>query len=631
MTSSNKCLIILFLLFFVISETYAQAPANDECSGAIALPVNNDNSNTLNYNGALGYATQSAPPCAATGYEAKDAWYKFTATATTHNITLTPISFDDYIFQVYSGSCGGLVSMACVNSTGLGEKEATVVNNLTIGNTYYIRVYNRYGDATINRTFNISINASTTTIPNDECSGAIDIATDGSTFNNVYTNIGATLSMPGCSGTAYNDIWFRFTATSTRHQVKAYNTNDYPMVIQVFQGSCGSLTPILCFDYPNNVADLTNLTPGTVYYYRLYLKGSTVSTNINTYVVEPIPSKPILTANVSQCAKDTLEVSVNGITSGNIVAGYANGRIMNYEAQRKILWLFPNTAGTYTIKAVQKKPDLITISDTATINIIIYAAMLPGKTTSVARQCTNAKFNVSVTPDGNTTPSNTIVTLYEIAANGAFTIVGTQTYTGSSLNWERTGTIAGMNKYFAVCVPPAGSACNYSSHTDTAVTIIEALPVPIAISQKGSILRVDQPDSALAYQWQWQSANGDWTNIAGATGVIYFVHKAGVYRVENLKSFCTQISNEIQVSDKLNINLFPNPAQEKITINPLPDEDAWKTLTIINTKGEQAKSVLNIENQNQVSIDVRALPSGVYIVVLQGNSGQKKYFKFVKL
>ncbi|HEX6429540.1 MAG TPA: hypothetical protein VF008_17730, partial [Niastella sp.] len=282
-----KRLIILFFLFFFIIETYAQVPANDECSGAIALPVNNDNSNTLNYNGALGYATQSAAPCVATGYEAKDAWYKFTATATTHNITLTPISFDDYIFQVYSGSCGSFVSLACINSTGLNEKEATVINNLTVGNTYYIRIYNRYGDATVNRTFNLSINTSTTTIPNDECSGAINIPTNGSTSSTVYTNIGATLSMPGCSGTAYNDIWFKFTATSTRHQIKSYNPDDRPTVIQVFQGSCNSLTSILCFDYPNNIADLTNLTPGTVYYYRIYLKGSTVNTNISTYIESP--------------------------------------------------------------------------------------------------------------------------------------------------------------------------------------------------------------------------------------------------------------------------------------------------------------------------------------------------------
>ncbi|HEX6431557.1 MAG TPA: T9SS type A sorting domain-containing protein, partial [Niastella sp.] len=310
--------------------------------------------------------------------------------------------------------------------------------------------------------------------------------------------------------------------------------------------------------------------------------------------------------------------------------GYVNDVAMRYDTQRGVLWLFPNAVGVYTIKVIQKKSQLI-YSDTATINITTYPGMLPGVIVSPARQCAQAEFNVMVKPDTGTTPLNTLVTLYEIVGNGAAKVAGTQTYTGNSLNWKRTGITASVNKYVAVCIPPAGFMCNNSILTDTAVTIIDALPLSIVITQKGSILRIDQPNPVFSYQWQWQSANGEWKNIAGATGNTYIVHKTGHYRVQNTNSFCTQISNDIQVSGKLNINLFPNPSQEIITISPLPDEDAWKALTIVNSRGEQAGPVLNIDNQNQVSIDIRALPAGIYIVVLQGNSGQKEYLKFVKL
>jgi hypothetical protein len=267
-------------------------------------------------------------------------------------------------------------------------------------------------------------------------------------------------------------------------------------------------------------------------------------------------------------------------------------------------------------------------TDTA---VTIIDALLPGVIVSPARQCAQAEFNVMVKPDSATTPLNTLVALFEIVGNGAAKVAGTQTYTGNPLNWKRTGTTASVNKYVAVCIPPAGFVCNNSILTDTAVTIIDALPLSIVISQKGSILHIDQPNPVFSHQWQWQQANGEWTNIAGATGDTYIVHKTGHYRVQNTNSFCTQISNVIQVSGKLNIDLFPNPSQEIITISPLPDEDGWKTLTIVNSRGEQARSVLNIDNQNQVSIDIRALPAGIYIVVLKGKSGQKGYLKFVKL
>lgn len=291
-------------------------PANDECSGALTLSVNSNNSCSNSYTGALGYATESMPPCSNTGYEAKDAWFKFTATNNTHTITLTAVSFDDYILQAFSGTCGNLTSIACVNNTGLAETEAVTLKDLIPGNTYYLRIYNRYGDATINRTFTICINASASTIPNDECSGAIDIPTDESTINTEFTNVGATLSMPGCATTADNDIWFKFKATSARHQVKAYTTDYVPLVIQVFKGNCNNLTSIMCFNYPNGIADLTTLTIGETYYYRLYVRdGKPLRTNIRTYITAP----PLIPND--ECANAiTLPVNTNG-TCGLLYKG----------------------------------------------------------------------------------------------------------------------------------------------------------------------------------------------------------------------------------------------------------------------------------------------------------------------
>src|SRR5262245_14705128 len=94
--------VILFsaLYFFISTKTFCQAPPNDECSTAILLPVNNDNSCTNLYSGTTYYSTQSLPSCVNTGYPAKDVWFKFVATATTHRITVTQTSADRYVYQV---------------------------------------------------------------------------------------------------------------------------------------------------------------------------------------------------------------------------------------------------------------------------------------------------------------------------------------------------------------------------------------------------------------------------------------------------------------------------------------------------------------------------------------------------
>ncbi|HEY0608538.1 MAG TPA: hypothetical protein VGD35_02755, partial [Chitinophaga sp.] len=289
-------------------------PVNDECTGAVLLPVNNNNSSQLSYNTSLGYATESMPGCINTGYPAKDAWYKFVATAGAHNITLNPTSYDDFIFEVFKGNCGQLVSIACVNETLSNEKEAAVIRSLQPGETYYVRVYNRFGDASSNKTFNLCINTSQTTIPNDECAGAIAVPVTVRGGGSQYTNVGATLSAAPCYGTADNDIWFKFTATQSRHRIYSEaNEGNNPIVTEVFKGDCGNLTSILCYSGLTQLADLSGLTPGAVYYYRIYMgNGSNLRTNIYTEV-----SAPALPPANDECT-GAISLPVNNNSSGNV-------------------------------------------------------------------------------------------------------------------------------------------------------------------------------------------------------------------------------------------------------------------------------------------------------------------------
>ncbi|TAH38850.1 MAG: hypothetical protein EYC69_14290 [Bacteroidetes bacterium] len=117
-------------------------PANDECMDAIELQVNltcNPITGTL-----TSYATESTgvPTCAASGtVPDDDVWYLFTAVNINEVITVQSGAGFNAVVQAFSGDCGNFTSLACVNNTSTGGTETITLNNLTIGEKIYIRIY----------------------------------------------------------------------------------------------------------------------------------------------------------------------------------------------------------------------------------------------------------------------------------------------------------------------------------------------------------------------------------------------------------------------------------------------------------------------------------------------------------
>ena len=77
--------------------------------------------------------------------------------------------------------------------------------------------------------------------------------------------------------------------------------------------------------------------------------------------------------------------------------------------------------------------------------------------------------------------------------------------------------------------------------------------------------------------------------------------------------------------------IAPNPVNDVLTVTNLDPDDHWQTLEIANMNGGNKLIVRNIVNQTNVSINVSQLPAGVYVVILTSTTGEKGYFKFVKL
>jgi hypothetical protein len=150
-------------------------PVNDECTGAITVAVNPTPVCAASTNGTTLGADESQPGCSGTADD--DVWYQFTATSSTHIITVTPNTLYDAVFEVFDGTCGSLSSWSCNDNTTGTAVEGGTISGLTIGNIYYVRVYSNPTNVGFG-TFNICI-----TTPANPCDSITTIASCNTTIN----------------------------------------------------------------------------------------------------------------------------------------------------------------------------------------------------------------------------------------------------------------------------------------------------------------------------------------------------------------------------------------------------------------------------------------------------------------
>ncbi|UFH31982.1 T9SS type A sorting domain-containing protein [Chryseobacterium sp. C-71] len=309
--------------FDICVGTLPPPPANDNCANAVVLTSSANAICVATVSGTTFNATASVDalaPC--TGVADDDVWYSFVATSTAHTVTLSNVvsvgttSSTALNLQVLSGACGALTSVLCDTTSA----SPAALTGLTVGNTYFVRVYNNATGSLANaNTFNICV---TTTPPppiNDDCAGAIIVTPN--TTPVAGTTVSATQSTgtaPTCSATSINDdVWYSFTATSATHLVTVLYS-DNATATQVYSGSCGSLVAVACFSgaYGNSNILLPALTVGNTYYVRIYSTSATVGVTSNFTIAV---STPVVPTN-DTCATATAIACGGTITGNNALA-----------------------------------------------------------------------------------------------------------------------------------------------------------------------------------------------------------------------------------------------------------------------------------------------------------------------
>lgn len=396
-------------------------PANDNCANATALTVNNDYNCGSTTNGTTISATQSsetAPSCSATGVD-DDVWYSFVSTGTQHQVKISGATNTTAI-AIYSGACGSLIQItgACASTTsGTATLNLTGLTSLT---NYYVRVYTTSTGVASN--FTMCIGTPPPPPPNDDPCGAISITIAGTCAFTQYTTESATASpgipAPGCAGSVFIDVWFKFVVPSSGAIIINTNTGvitDSGMAIySSSDNTCnGTLTLIECDDddSPNGTMSFISrkgLTPGATIFIRFWEYGGDNNGTFNICVADVASNDECVGAKTLSVSLSTTCTTL--LTGENTIYSTSSGTACSGIADDDLWYSFVATMSTH----------IVTISNVTPSTTMITQAY-SGTCASLTQIACNSTTNVT-NLTGLTPNSTYYLRIHTSSASGTYAI-----------------------------------------------------------------------------------------------------------------------------------------------------------------------------------------------------------------
>jgi hypothetical protein len=605
-------------------------PVNDDCAGALALTVNSDLACGLTTPGTINLATASPEdPAACSGTEDDDVWFSFVATATSHQIDLINIAngTTDLYHSLWEGGCGSLtlVSGSC------SDPNSSTPSGLTIGNTYYLRVYSWTSTTGQTTTFDVCIGSLPPPPSNDACAGAV-VMMDGD-FSSGNT-VGATNveALTACSngggggicaagGTGTTDftegVWFVYTSGGAGESVVFDSDNvgtDFDTEILVFEGACGSL---VCVGGDDDGGDGSGHnfdsqfcweTTGAGIDYYMYLDGHSGATgnyNVHLTILAPANDECATAAVLAMNTTGSLiDQSFGGATASGIGAEACDGGSTPTPAD---VWYSINTDsdGGNLIVVVEPGPN----SD---IVVAIYDAC----GAPIPEQCVDLggnggietiNFNANFKGKGNTSSTRDadyFVRVYEKVASGELFEIGAQ---GAALP-----IILGT---FDAHAEKRANRVKWTTLSEINSDYIELQSSPNG-STKWENIGV-------------QSAKGESNSRMEYELLDFNPYEITYYRLNAVdKDGKAEYSRVINVrrSDVLGkMTLSPNPANANISLQTTSNIEEIGTVRVIDMTGKMIlrESVSLRKGLNTYSFDLIGLNAGIYLFTLQTEEGTK--------
>lgn len=324
-----KTKLFLSICFLALSSAFAKAqPSNDFIDGAIEVVPSSSwscmNSTSATVSGATDESVHAPITC--NGYvssSAKDVWYKFTAIATDHEITVEGSSSFDAIVALYSESQSGqsIALMGCADNYYVGGTEVIEASGLNVNATYYVRVYHYGSSIPSTPTFTICVTSpngtNQYTIANDEYTGAnhpmYQITpnaqssclnpTLGSVTNATQESAFSPISCNTYTSPASNDVWYTFAASSTNHDINVEGSSNFDAVVGLYESANNGISLIACADAngagATEVINATGLNINSTYFVRIYHYGSSIpnTPTFNICITTPNNNQPPAPSN----------------------------------------------------------------------------------------------------------------------------------------------------------------------------------------------------------------------------------------------------------------------------------------------------------------------------------------------
>jgi hypothetical protein len=292
-----KFLLCSFLLFFFSQILFAQAPANDNCAGAVILPIQ-AGSCTTTITGNTANATKSAQTAFIQSATDDDIWYKFTTPESADPearfmvmLQLSNLAFtngtEDIFIERREGATYICDDYYPDNQTFyVGSPTNWTMTGLKPSTVYSIRLYTNNESSRV--AFNICLYIPTPPA-NDNCDAPVVLTPELNTCTPAgpYSTLTATKS-PQASGDGSgrdDDVWFTFTTPAESRKFiaelsnRTYNTGFGNTVIELW-GLCGNTENLVFAPFASS-ADLGVLSPSTTYRLRIYTYGT--SSRLNSF------------------------------------------------------------------------------------------------------------------------------------------------------------------------------------------------------------------------------------------------------------------------------------------------------------------------------------------------------------
>lgn len=366
----------LFLILLLTGQLVKAQPANDDACGAIAIPVENlgcEPTVVYNYTAATWSSGSGNTWCE--NFQNLDVWYRFVVPANGQaTVSLSSVNLSEsYTAEMYnSSSCSSLTIFYSGNQgfPCLNSGESRTFNNLTPGNTVYMRIYRRFGSTAAFANGSFKLCVSNTNVLADEpcnagffpvdtpdplgqdCTPVTSYSWSGATLTPAIPNPSCIAPMPGAN---VRDVWFKIRVPASGC-VRLNHTYNGTCLAAYTATSCnGVFTELGCTFFGLN---WTNLTPNTILYIRVMrytgtsaavdngsakicvaesnkVPVSNNNTKVGIGIDTPFAKLDVVGTGIFRdklTALGNIETRGDLIVQGNIISKYGNTRLPNNTA-----------------------------------------------------------------------------------------------------------------------------------------------------------------------------------------------------------------------------------------------------------------------------------------------------------